>query len=541
MKMNEKRSGLTSVRAWWLAIPGGVALLALIVGVAISSSMLNSRNLINVLRSCGPTLLIGAAVTIPFARGHLDLSVLGAASFAGMASALIARSAYLPAAAMILIAICIGAAIGTINGLIAMIFRRKNVLFTAVATACIGAFYRYLSMLICEGYPVQLSGSLHVSPTAALMFLLPVVLLAGIFALLSFTGGGKRAFNGIYEKDEERSTNTIVPFLFSGILASFAGALLTIRIYAAQPTAFSFNPSYVLMLALVGIMIPNVKKSKGGAFLGFAAIIPAALAVAILQNTFNLAGLNTYAHSIVLAVIAVVFIILNAVIGTKASKIEYVPAPKAASVPGSSANIGAADAYAATGKNKVTAILLAIFLGPIGVHRYYLGYGKQGGWQTFGFVCMIAGFFVEGPALYRNTLGLLVLALILLLIGLGTSIWAFVDFIRIITGGLKPACDYVPAAESRPTYVSEPVPTITPVKEAPVFTPAEPAPTFTPVKEAPVFTPAKPEPVAAPAEKTKPSASSQFGALAELANLYENGMITEEVYLKRKNEILSNL
>jgi len=57
-------------------------------------------------------------------------------------------------------------------------------------------------------------------------------------------------------------------------------------------------------------------------------------------------------------------------------------------------------------KSKTTAILLALFLGGLGIHRFYLGYTWQGVVQLL-------------------TLG-------------GLGIWALIDLIRIITGDLKP-------------------------------------------------------------------------------------------------------
>lgn len=60
----------------------------------------------------------------------------------------------------------------------------------------------------------------------------------------------------------------------------------------------------------------------------------------------------------------------------------------------------------ADGKSQVTALLLVIFLGGLGIHRFYLGYTWQGIVQLL-------------------TLG-------------GLGIWALIDLIRIITGSLKP-------------------------------------------------------------------------------------------------------
>jgi len=60
----------------------------------------------------------------------------------------------------------------------------------------------------------------------------------------------------------------------------------------------------------------------------------------------------------------------------------------------------------AGGKSQVAALLLCIFLGWLGVHRFYLGYIWQGIVQLL-------------------TLG-------------GLGIWALIDLVRIITGDLQP-------------------------------------------------------------------------------------------------------
>ena len=66
---------------------------------------------------------------------------------------------------------------------------------------------------------------------------------------------------------------------------------------------------------------------------------------------------------------------------------------------------GDATTSAAGNKSKTTAILLCLFLGGIGVHRFYLGY------TLFGVIQLL-------------TLG-------------GLGIWALIDLVRIITGSIK--------------------------------------------------------------------------------------------------------
>ncbi|MFP9098236.1 TM2 domain-containing protein [Flavobacterium sp. RHBU_24] len=63
-------------------------------------------------------------------------------------------------------------------------------------------------------------------------------------------------------------------------------------------------------------------------------------------------------------------------------------------------------AAAVSGKSQLIALLLVIFVGALGIHRFYLGYTWQGIVQLL-------------------TLG-------------GCGIWALIDLIRIITGDLGP-------------------------------------------------------------------------------------------------------
>lgn len=63
-------------------------------------------------------------------------------------------------------------------------------------------------------------------------------------------------------------------------------------------------------------------------------------------------------------------------------------------------------AIANSGKSQLTALLLCLFVGFLGIHRFYLGYTWQGVVQLL-------------------TLG-------------GFGIWSLIDLIRIITGDLQP-------------------------------------------------------------------------------------------------------
>lgn len=91
------------------------------------------------------------------------------------------------------------------------------------------------------------------------------------------------------------------------------------------------------------------------------------------------------------------------------------------------------------GKSKTLAVVLALLVGGLGIHSLYMGQKVKGfaqmGLTVLGIVLYIAGIasFISGTGA-----AIPVTALIGLLLIFGVSIWAFVDFIRILTGGLAP-------------------------------------------------------------------------------------------------------
>lgn len=147
-------------------------------------------------------------------------------------------------------------------------------------------------------------------------------------------------------------------------------------------------------------------------------------------------------------------------------------------------------------KSKVVSALLAFFLGTTGAHRYYLGYKKQGIVQTCGFVSIIIGYAIFIPAMMDSSAGMLIFSALLLLYGAGISIWAFVDFIRILTGGLTPA-DGSAYTENQPAQVQ--------------------------------------------VIQAAPSPSDNIDALEKLAKLHEQGILTDDEFRQKKTELLAKM
>lgn len=98
-----------------------------------------------------------------------------------------------------------------------------------------------------------------------------------------------------------------------------------------------------------------------------------------------------------------------------------------------------------SGKSKIAAGLLGIFLGTYGVHNFYLGYTKRAVVQLMSviatYIYLFVFFFVAGTSgdyVSDATGAVLVLILLLfMLIMIGVRIWSFVEAILILCGKIE--------------------------------------------------------------------------------------------------------
>jgi len=90
-------------------------------------------------------------------------------------------------------------------------------------------------------------------------------------------------------------------------------------------------------------------------------------------------------------------------------------------------------------RSKVAGALLAYFLGATGAHRFYLGYKGKGIVQATSLLGIATMFLPILGGIYTENALFLIPFLLIVLYSSAMSIWAFVDFIRILTGHLRPA------------------------------------------------------------------------------------------------------
>ena len=138
-------------------------------------------------------------------------------------------------------------------------------------------------------------------------------------------------------------------------------------------------------------------------------------------------------------------------------------------------------------RSKWVAAILAFFLGGFGIHRYYLGYKKQGVMQS----CSIVGAIVGYICIFEEAFALAIPCFIYSVV---MGVWAIVDFVCILTGSLLPI-DGMPYKENQTAQV----------------------------------------------RVNTSSASDNAEAIAKLAKLHQQGILTDEEFQQKKTDLLAKM
>lgn len=564
--MEERRQRLAKINKIWLI---ACAVLCVAMLVAANQSVYN-RGLQIALRSAESIALFAVAMALPYSLGYCDVSQTGVAALGGALLAVLITEAEMSMAGALLLALLAGAAAGAVNGLIAVFVCRGRALLTLAASLAIGSAGKAVAWLVVEGMEPIVRGEglaeLFSSPLGALLLLALALLAAVPFAV----SGGRKA----------SPAKGVAAYAVSGLLSVLAAAAIIWR-YSSGPSGtygtyspstfngFSLTPEIVLVLAIAGVGVAFAGGRRGAnRVLGFVRVLLAALAVASLNL---IARISIRIYSIVAweAALLLIFVVLNAVLGAREDAALQEDEPEEETNEASAPNYG----KGATGgvivgtKSKVVAALLAFFLGGTGAHRYYLGYKKEGGVQTAGFVSAIIGYSVYISAVTESIYGrssgggTMALAAFFLILGCITGIWAFVDFIRILTGGLTPA-DGAAYTENRPVQVVQvvqPEPSTQETQAPRRFqtTPpsrqnARPAPqeaqgqrfqTTPPSRQSEHPAPSAPPQTETvqPAAAEAPSTDRNMEILEKLAALHAQGILTDEEFQNKKKDILDKI
>lgn len=301
-----------------LAVLAIFLLLCLVVTI-IEPTFLSITNFSNILVQVSSVVIIASAVTMVLISGNLDLSVGAVGAMAGVLFAIFARAG-IPVGFSIALALGAGALFGAINGyLVARLSLPSFIITMAMmyitrGIAFIGAGGAVISMGLPGNFGVIAKGM--IGP-----FSMPVIYMLFIFGLFIFlqnkTVWAKQnyAIGANIETAKLSGIKVVktlmITFALSGLMAAFAGVLVTSRFAQADCKILMGMEFDAVVAAVLGGT--DINGGKGTVF----GMIIGALIVGVLSNVLNMLGFAIYAQNVVKGCVLVAAIIMNRVIREK--------------------------------------------------------------------------------------------------------------------------------------------------------------------------------------------------------------------------------
>jgi ribose transport system permease protein len=292
-----------------------VLLLVIVVFLQIASGglFLSARNLDIMADRKSPEAMVTIGITFLLIANQFDLSVASVMASCGAATAwLLVHGASIPVA--ILAGLLVGALLGALNGLLVTRLRIPSFITT------LGTMYiaRSSAQIITSGRPIGGLPPVFNELGKIRLFGLPwyfLLLLVAITLLTLLLKKQKGLYKLFFMGTNERASfmvginsNRITWYLFiiSGLIAAFAGIILTSKSYSASPIAFDkMEMRYIAACVIGGASIRGGSGSILGSLLGF-------LLIVLIGNGMTLIGISPYWENVIFGCILAIAAIADA-------------------------------------------------------------------------------------------------------------------------------------------------------------------------------------------------------------------------------------
>jgi ribose transport system permease protein len=296
-----------------------MALVALIVILSLlSDRFLTTSNVVNVLRQISINAIIACGMTVVIIGRGIDLSVGSLLALTGVVGAGLAVGG-LPAGLAVLVAMALGTALGTFNGLfVAYVGIAPFIVTLAGLTIFRGAALAYT-----DGRPITGLPSLFMTLGYGSFLGLPVpiwIMLAFLLVthvLLRFTALG-RAIYAIGGNEEAARLSGIpvrrvqaFTFAYSGLAAALAAMVLTGRLNSAQPSAGVMFELDAIAAVVVGGT--SLFGGRGGVF----GTLVGALIIGVINNGMNLLNVPSFYQQIVKGGVILAALLIERLVATR--------------------------------------------------------------------------------------------------------------------------------------------------------------------------------------------------------------------------------
>jgi ribose/xylose/arabinose/galactoside ABC-type transport system permease subunit len=289
----------------------GILLITIIIGTALSSQFRTATNLFTVLRQAVALGMVSIGQTFVILSGGIDLSVGAAISLTAVYTAGMMKLSPTMTWPIVLLMLLMGLAIGLFNG--TLVTRLKIAPF--IATLATGSILQGLVLMyakrpvgkITPGWNYFAEGMVGPVPFPVIVFAILIILAIIITHRtvlgrnIIATGGSERIarYSGI------RTTLVLnSAYIICAFCAVLTGLYLTSRMGTGDPQVGGLSYDRFDLDAITAVLIGGTRLGGGkGTVIG---TIAGVLIVAVLNNIFNLVGVDTFYQWIIKGIIILV-------------------------------------------------------------------------------------------------------------------------------------------------------------------------------------------------------------------------------------------
>jgi len=307
-------------RNWFMnVIRGNIGIISVLIILFIALSLMSPvfltyNNIMTVLNQISINTIIAIGMTFVIILAGIDLSVGAIVAMSGTLTVGFMVSMGMPVLLAIPIGLALGAIIGFINGTVVNKFRLHSFIVTlATMNIARGIAYVYsggqAERVTDSSYTIIATGKVFgIIPLPVVYMFILLIIFSMIlnntkFGTYTYAIGGNREaarFSGVPIKKVE-----VTIYMFAGLLAAFAGIILSAKMYSGQPSVGDgYELDAIAACVLGGTSLYGGRGSISGTFFG-------AMVIGIISNGMNLLALNSFWQLIVKGVIIMIAIIID--------------------------------------------------------------------------------------------------------------------------------------------------------------------------------------------------------------------------------------
>ncbi|MBN1834727.1 MAG: ABC transporter permease [Spirochaetales bacterium] len=305
-----------TLAAVWNYLRDNIAVLALIIVVIVFSvanpNFFTLANFANIGRQVAMIAIMACGMTMVIVSANIDLSVASTLSFAAMITGLVVEATGSTLLGL-LVGLAIGVGVGFVNGMLVT----KGRIPSFLATLGMMGVVRGAAMMVTGTKPVVIytesywrafgDGQVFGVLPVAIFWTIVTLIIAHI--ILSYTSLGRYIYATGGNKEAARFTGIktdrtiIIAFIIMGLLAAFAGVILSSRMHASRPgTGEGMELNVIAAVILGGTSLFGGKGTIFGSLVG-------ALVIGALNNGLIILGFSTHVQMLVRGLVIILAVL----------------------------------------------------------------------------------------------------------------------------------------------------------------------------------------------------------------------------------------